>query len=292
MSAAAARKSKASVIGSTVVGEIEIVQIDSLHVDVSYQRDPSMDLVQKMARKWDEITAGPIVVSRRRNGDLYVINGQHRMLAAALAGKTEMVAQVVNNLTARQEAELRLRGNVGLAERSQERFRARVAAGHKDALAIVAICDRFETKINADFQVHEGINAVSAIDALYKEDSGLLLTRVFEVIRDAWGTVGGENATAPILKGLAWFIQKHANESDRGRLIERMQFEGPDGMMRKTRAMRANMAGSVWVNLYRALVEAYNTRLSEGNRLEWKVRGHSIGAMGRNRSDGASGGSA
>jgi hypothetical protein len=54
----------------------------SLRVDYSYQRQPSQSRVITLARDWDAVKAGALVVSQRADGSLYVIDGGTRLLAA------------------------------------------------------------------------------------------------------------------------------------------------------------------------------------------------------------------
>jgi hypothetical protein len=114
------------------------VKCADLNIDPYYQRDLSRELVEKIKRNWDAAGAGYIVVNRRQNGSLYIVNGQHRVAArmelAVEAGDEsggEIVSQVFNGLTQQQEAQLRLIGNTKRTDTSQERFRAQVAAGDR-----------------------------------------------------------------------------------------------------------------------------------------------------------------
>ena len=62
--------------------------IGELNVDPSYQRSvengPSRVLIRKIAREWDWSLFQLLVVSRRPDGALYVVDGQHRLEAARL----------------------------------------------------------------------------------------------------------------------------------------------------------------------------------------------------------------
>jgi hypothetical protein len=256
-------------------GKIEVVEIDQLHVDRAYQRELNMELVQKIASKWEPTAAGPIVVSRRRNGDLYIVNGQHRTAGAKMAGETHILAQVVDGLDEATEAVLRLQGNTRLGDRSLERFRAQVAAGYAESLDIVKILARFDTKINTASN-EPGINCVSAVERIYRTDKGVLLVRTLEVVKEAFGEIAGRSATAALLAAIAWFLQTHpAEEYDRNRLIEKLSGVGLAALDRMATNTKAAMGGAKWVNVYRAIVEAYNEKLSESNRLEWRTRGAS-----------------
>lgn len=257
-------------------GAIEAVAIDDLHLDHVYQRDLSADLVQKMANNWDMAVAGTITVSRRPNGDLYIIDGQHRAAAAKLAGEEYILAQVLEQKGRADEAQMRLRGNVRRGDKAQERFRAQLAAGDPESKAIVKLCDQFETQINPYPESRAGINAVSQVEFIYRIDKGILLTRVFEVIQKTWGTVGGEHSSANVLRGLAWLLHRQGGELSVPRLIERLQVEGVGAVDRKARAHKAAMGGSLWLNWYRAAIEVYNHRLPEPSKLKWITGGWSL----------------
>ena len=64
--------------------------LEELGVDPSYQRSidnpSSRALIKKIAHEWDWSLFQLLVVSRRPSGDLYVVDGQHRLAAATLRG--------------------------------------------------------------------------------------------------------------------------------------------------------------------------------------------------------------
>ena len=64
--------------------------VGELSVDPSYQRSidnpSSRALIKKIAREWDWSLFQLLVVSRRPTGELYVVDGQHRLEAARLRG--------------------------------------------------------------------------------------------------------------------------------------------------------------------------------------------------------------
>lgn len=258
-----------------LAGTVEVIPLALLKVDHAYQRDLSMELVQKIARDYDIVAADLIVVSRRSSGDLYVVNGQHRAAAAQLAGEVEILAHVVPGLTPPEEAELRLKGNTRRTDNVFERFRAQRAAGHAETIAIDAVAASFGTKMNSWADNAQGVNAISTIEWLYRRDNGMLLVRVFELIRDSFGSVGGNRTTnVAILKGLAFLIERHPpNEVNRDRLVERLQHEGADELGRRARSHQANLGGARWMNVYRAAIEIYNEGLPEPRRVNWRTGG-------------------
>lgn len=270
-------------------GDIEMVAISDLNVDSTYQRDVSNEIAQAIAQNLDPIAMGPIVVSRRKDGTLWIVNGQHRTQAAAMTGRTHIAAQVINGLDRTGEAKLRLKGNFRRQDRSQERFRAQLAAGDKESQEINRIVMEYGSKINLDSSMmDEGFNAVASLEWLYRRDnSGVELMRVLDLTRDAWGRVGGSVSTAPILKGLWWFLDKHKGEFDRARLVEKLNHEGTAALIRKAQSHKAAHGGAGWTNLYRALVEVYNDRLPESARLQWRTTGWSAGKRGAGSESGS-----
>lgn len=143
------------------MGTIEVLPISSLKFDKNYQRDLRSHFAQKLAQNWEQAAMQLPTVSRRANGDLYVVNGQHRIAAATLIGLTEIVALVVSGLSATQEADLRLHTNVQLGETALERFQAKLAAHYPEAMELNEIVERFDTKINVVPQKHLGLNSIS-----------------------------------------------------------------------------------------------------------------------------------
>lgn len=250
-------------------GRYEIVTIDDLHIDESYQRDLSRDLVERIRREWKTSACGAIVVSQRSNGDLYIVNGQHRTAAAKERGMSEMLAQVVAGLTSQEEAQLRLMGNTRRADSAQERFRAQVAAGNQESIAIQKILSEYGTRINPSVDTKSGINTVAAVEDIYRMDhKGLMLAAVLDVLQEGFVMMGGRNVSSAMLKSIAWFLMKHRPEIDRARFIERLTAEGVDSIDRKARNHKAASGGALWINYYRAMVEVYNQRIPEANRLE------------------------
>ena len=113
-----------------------------LLIDPTYQRTldtaPSQSLVRKIAMFWNWDLCQPLVVARRDNGELYVIDGQHRLAAARLRGDiAQLPAVVVHYATQADEA-------ASFVHLNQERrplskldvFKAAIASGDTQSCAI------------------------------------------------------------------------------------------------------------------------------------------------------------
>lgn len=254
-------------------GKIEVVALSDLKVDPIYQRDLTAQFVERLAEKWDIVTAGTIVVSRRPGGDLYIVDGQHRAAAAVRAGETHILAQVVNEPSAEEEARLRLKGNVKRTDRVFEVFRARLASGDEVALSIQRILGEFDTQINMVPTLGSGINAVSAVEKLYRLDDGVSLIVVLTMLKKLFGEIRPEIASSDLLKGLTWFLGQHGDAVDMERFERLLKVAGPAALNRSARAHKASLGGALWVNTYRALVTMFNDGLSDASKIEWKTKG-------------------
>lgn len=258
------------------LGSAEVLPIDSIIVDPEYQRDLRHDLVNKIARNYDIVKAGPILVSDR-DGVLYCVDGQHRIAGALQAGETEIFAHVVHGLTQEQEAELRLARNDRRSDSTYEKFRTRLVMKDPKAERMMEICEQLGAPINLEPNMHAGINALSTVEQLYDIDgTGVWLQRVLRCLKEAFGDeLGGRNVSVSMMKATAWFIDRHVDRREVGwsDYVGKIGQVGVEDLDRKARAHKAAMGGSLWLNYYRAMVETWNFGRREGNKLHWKVQG-------------------
>lgn len=256
--------------------------LEQLKIDRSYQRDPSQTMADEIASKWSIVASELILVSDRgagrehlwpENGRYYIVNGQHRSIAARKLGHPRIWARVVDlsdlDDPGAQEALFRLDLNLSLGDRATERFKAKIRAGDDDALEIVRILASFDTQINEVPNAELGINAVSTVEQLYQAE---LLYDTLALIKDAYGTLGGRVVSSGLMRAVAWFVEKHAWESDRYRVVEKLRVTGVEALYRRAITFQSTRQGSLWVNYYWAMVDLYNDKLSQGNRLEPRLR--------------------
>lgn len=64
-------------------GVFQMVHKNDLHIDrEAYQRTPARNRILRIAREWSWVACGCLIVASRAGGRLWVIDGQHRKLAA------------------------------------------------------------------------------------------------------------------------------------------------------------------------------------------------------------------
>ena len=118
-----------------------------LEIDAQYQRsldsEQSQQLVRAIAQHWNWDLCQPLVVARRPDGKLYVIDGQHRLAAARLRGDIPQLPAVVVQYDSVEDeaASFVLLNQQRKPLTKLDLFKAAVASGDTTASAIVEAMD-------------------------------------------------------------------------------------------------------------------------------------------------------
>jgi hypothetical protein len=130
------------------LGSLPVLQYcspDQLLIDEIYQRSLgascSQTLIRRIAMYWDWSLCQPLFVARRADGNLYVVDGQHRLAAARLRGDIWQLPCVVTSFESSAEDEAA--SFVALNQQRRplnklELFKAALAAGDFEASQIRA----------------------------------------------------------------------------------------------------------------------------------------------------------
>ncbi|WP_342660401.1 hypothetical protein Rruber_00235 [Rhodococcus ruber] len=82
------------------------VKVADLRIDPQAQRTLNERRAQKLADEFIAEAIGAIIVSERANGDMYIVDGQHRWRASQLLGRETVMCEVHRGLTQTEEAVL------------------------------------------------------------------------------------------------------------------------------------------------------------------------------------------
>ena len=121
---------------------VSFVAIDDLKTDYSYQRALDEKRVKKIAQDFKPEISGVITVSRRKDGSMYVVDGNHRISAMKAIGRKYTEAKIIDGLSQTEEAEL-----FGLLNTSQKKptfnevLNASISSGNKEAVAYKELLD-------------------------------------------------------------------------------------------------------------------------------------------------------
>ncbi|PKB19639.1 ParB-like nuclease family protein [Novosphingobium kunmingense] len=169
-----------------------------LQIDAEYQRSldtsSSQALVRKIAQHWNWDLCQPLVVARREAGDLFVIDGQHRLAAARLRGDiSQLPAVVVQYASAADEA-------ASFVHLNQQRrplgkldiFKAAVASGDREAIqiseALVEAGLSIAKTTNPDSWSARQITNIGGIEASWRRHGRKATTVALHTLAQAFGS--------------------------------------------------------------------------------------------------------
>lgn len=167
-----------------------------LRIDDSYQRSidsgPSRSLIAKIAAAWDWRMCMPLVVSKRDDGSLYVIDGQHRQAAALLRGDIPFLPCCVG-VYASIADEAAMFVAMNRARRAINRlddFHAAQAGGDKEALAIAKIVEAVgftvSRKTGSATWIPGEVAFTSAIAVVYRKHGASLASKALAAMAAAF----------------------------------------------------------------------------------------------------------
>jgi hypothetical protein len=245
--------------------KFENVRLDEINVDASYQRPLSRAKIESMWETFDPAELTAIVVSRRSDGSLWALDGQHRIELLQRVGKAVVLADVREGLTIEEEARLFYRLNTGQTRVSSwDTFRARLRAKEPVAVRIEELVTRHGFFIGRN--IDGGISATTALELAY--DLGRL-EKTLAVIATVWPN-DKTALESPIILGLANFLAQldSSDNYDDGQLLTSLDKIPASGILRRAKELsletgRTNQRGSL---VAYAIRDAYNGLLVRGSR--------------------------
>jgi len=172
--------------GDTV--EITWVYIRDLVSDSTYQRDLEPTKVYRIATNFDPDSFGTLVISKRTDGTLAIIDGGHRVAAMYDIGwEDQKVPAVIHTgLSVRDEARVFTTLNSNRTKpKPVDIHRASVAAGNPDAVAIQSVLDKHNVKV-VKFHKSPGLRSIGTVYRLYQNGGVELVDGVLDVLLRAY----------------------------------------------------------------------------------------------------------
>lgn len=132
---------------------LEWLGLDRLAVDPSYQRatdtPQSRKIIARMVKGWDWALCQPLVVSRRNDGSLWILDGQHRHAGARQRGDIpHLPCVVLGGIDHAEEAHTFVALNEQRQRLSQaDIFFGMLAAGNADAKAVQDMIDQTRWRV-------------------------------------------------------------------------------------------------------------------------------------------------
>lgn len=181
------------------MGSLPVLQYcapDQLRIDESYQRSletgPSQTLIRRIAVHWDWGLCQPLIVARRVDGGLYVVDGQHRLAAARLRGDIwQLPCVVASYRNAEEEAASFVALNQQRRPLSRlDIFKAALAAGDDDARTIVGAIEaaglRLASSSNLELSARGSLSNVGGLQKCLRSHGAAVLVVALDVLAQAY----------------------------------------------------------------------------------------------------------
>lgn len=246
------------------------IRAGNLLVDRRYQRPVSQAMVNRIAKAFDPNLFGVITVSERDNGDMFILDGQHRVAAVIKIGgeNTLLPCEVLTGKSYQDEAEIFHKRNADKkAMTAQDKFRGKLESGIDRAPEIFEIVVANGFMINLDDSELKGgkipgVGSLIHVDTNYR---GGHLNDVLELVRDTWGNDIGPRGS--MISGLAMFLSFYRDVWDRKRFVSQLAKVTMERLHHDAADHKRATGISPDRSMCAVLVRRYNERILERNRL-------------------------
>lgn len=242
-----------------------------------YQRDHDERKVIKIVAEFDEDSFGVVTVSRRTDGGLYVIDGQHRYLAALKMDLPLIPIRIIEGLTENEEADRFLKLNATKQVSAVDKFKAQVVARYDDQVNINKIVKSFGWAV--DSSKRDGVvSAVKALEYVYggagelsKEAGYALLMASLDAITQSW-QLNADGTNVAMVKAVGKVLARYNRVIDRSRLVTKLRGTTPAQLIGQGIG-NGKMAGvATHEALAQVIVNLYNVKLQKNQLPSWEFR--------------------
>ncbi|MBC2966018.1 uncharacterized protein DUF6551 [Staphylococcus epidermidis] len=243
----------------------EKVVIKQLGVDETYQRPVSKAKVNKIVKNFNPIGMGPILVSEREDGSLWIFDGQHRIEALKILGELVWEVTIYSGMTLKDEATAFRLLQEGSKANAAERYVSELAAGVKETIAIENLLNQNGFTVNRGSSKYT-IQAADTVKEIYRKYGPKNLKDTVCLIRDSLGTQQ-KNYIAVILLGVSEFIKQYP-EHDRKWIVRKLNEEGLNSFKYKIADYHRSTGKTKKVATVKTLVRIYNHNKTKRLQLE------------------------
>jgi len=251
------------------------LRADRLAVDHRFERPLNVRKVRQIANSFDPDAIGVLYVSKREDGSVVILDGQHRWRAILEMGwgDQRVPCHQYEGLSLQDEARLfRLYNELRTRPRPFDLFSSALVEGEPRALAIRDIVAKHGLVVDTG----PGVNHVACVGALGKIHDyagGDALDGCLTIAQRAWGSES-TSFNGEVLTAIAAVLVRHGSRVDTTRLVRVLHKHKPVEMLAHARTMKAELGkigGNVRVvgMLGQIICTIYNFRLIESQRLAW-----------------------
>lgn len=248
------------------------VKVGDIKIDHRYQRALNDAKVDDIVNNFNPSGLGVVILSIRENGEIYAIDGAHRINALCRLGKInhDIDSLVYFDLSLQEEAELYLLLNDKRTKpKRSELAKAAVISGDSKAVAIDNILKKHNLAFG-DRPANNTIRAVSTVENIANKAGVDVLDSVLTVLINANGS-HASSFQAEYLGSVALIIANYKN-IDMSRLTQAIVKLGDPSLYVTTLAINAgsNTHYAKLSSMACKIVDIYNSRL-KASRLDKNV---------------------
>ncbi|MFD5456225.1 DUF6551 family protein [Streptomyces olivaceus] len=249
------------------------VKVSALKIDPQAQRTLNERRAQNIAASLVPEAIGTVIVSERSDGELYIIDGQHRWRACMLAGLPTIVAEVHHGLTQDQEAIFFLiKNKESHKPRPIDEYHVGLTGGVPLFVDTDATLKGHGLALGSSST--NSVGAVSGVLQIVDRYGAEALDRTLTVAEKAWGRAP-ETWDGMLLGGIGMFIGRWGDLVDDAELARKMLSMGTAAKWRSEILSQSSRGGfnnsgtgSRVTTAYRLVVHAWNRGRKAENRIE------------------------
>lgn len=240
---------------------VYILEVGDLRTDAGWQRPLKATKVSRISQAINPDLLGVIYASFR-DGEYWVLDGQHRVAALREAGREDEKLEVfvAEGLTVEREAYIHGALNKFRSEHTPvELFNTFLDAKQPVEVAIDKVLRDRGLAVAAGGDSSEGIiHAVGTLYALHEAGGSKFLGSVLDRCIDAWG-YESDAFHGHILKGMGVLVTQYGSVLDAKRLTKALQDERPRRILSDAEAQRRGNKASAPNNVAAVMVVLYNS---------------------------------
>ena len=245
-----------------------IVKISDLTIDYTYQRQPIMKKVNKIAKSFDPDILGVIICSMREDGSIAVIDGSHRVHALRMKGLNDSTvnALVYFSLTIQEEAKIfAMLNQEHTKPNTTDIFKAGIVSGDEETIAISKILNSLGLIIGVGPGDNK-VRAISTIRRVYRNAGEKVLRDTLYTIKSAYGD-SSSTMRDVLISAVAIIYNRYGAKVEVSRMITTLQkFGNPNTLIANAKSIGVNASSVTASALPFVIVNGYNQRLTK-NRL-------------------------
>lgn len=236
------------------------VPVAAMKVSPKAQREYKESHAAEFAADFDLEALGFPVVSKR-DGNYYIVDGQHRVAALKMIGwgDQQIQCEVYEGLSEADEAELFLRRDKRRAIQAFDRFRIGVVAEREVETDVNRVVQGSGLRVSTD-EDPRSIAAVGALLKTYRNGGGVVLGRSLRLLRDGFP----DDPAAfrrELVEGAGLMCQRYNGDLDDDALKAKLLAlrGGANGLLTRAARVRAEIGEPLSQCAAAALVEVANS---------------------------------